>query len=78
MFLYTPRGTETSKNNTLDFTQEFESLKKEKNNSWSYLISSDGTDRQTGLAYDYFIDRCGSGNENIYRIETGKGSVKNC
>ena len=72
------RGTETSRNNTPDFTQEFESLKKEKNNSWSYLISSDGTDRQAGLAYDYFIDRCGSGNENIYHIETGKGSVKNC
>ena len=71
------RGTETSKNNTPDFIQEFENLKKEKNNRWSPLTSSDGSDQQTGLAYD-FIDRRGYGNERIYHIETGQGTPRNC
>ncbi len=71
------RGTETSKNNTPDFIQEFENLKKEKNNRWSPLTSSDGSDQQTGLAYD-FIDRRGYCNERIYHIETGQGTPRNC
>ncbi len=72
------RGTETSKNNTPDFIQEFENLKKEKNNRWSSLTSSDGSDQQTGLTYDYFIDRRGYGNERMYHIETGQGTPRNC
>ena len=75
---YIIRGTETSKNNAPDFTQEFEELKKEKYNRWYYLASYDGSDYQSGLSYGYFIDRCGSGNEKIYHIETGKGTPGAC
>ncbi len=77
------RGTETSRNNHPDFTQEFDNMKmKWSNGIWYYVQEFFGDDSPDYLEREYFIDLCGrsggSVSENFYHIETGKGETRNC
>ncbi len=73
------RGTETSRNNTPDFIQEFDSMKlRYGSSSWYNVQVYFGIDYRDGITYDYFIDSCGSTYEGLYHIETGKGALRNC
>ena len=45
----------------------------------SWVLTSSGNSWQgTTTTSGYYLDKCGSGSENYYHINTGKGSVPNC
>ena len=79
------RGTETSRDSSPSFEHEFKWMQLKLDNfSRYYVLQPYFLKYQTyddylfGVTDGYFMDRCGSGTELYYHIETGKGVRSNC